>query len=108
MVLVALIVAVLVFSGSDAGHSVAAPPVTFHCTLDAACPAITIAGDPFATIGPGPSWAQPVRAANKPMTAKLHNVIPTVSLMAATPFLSTETPHLPVISRLADLEILNF
>ncbi|HEY5625176.1 MAG TPA: sialidase family protein, partial [Dehalococcoidia bacterium] len=39
----------------DAGPSAAAPPVTFNCTLDAACPAITVAGDPFATIGPGPA-----------------------------------------------------
>jgi hypothetical protein len=55
LVLVALIVGVVIFGGRDAGPSVAAPPVTFHCTLDVACPAITVAGDPFATIGPGPA-----------------------------------------------------
>jgi len=41
-----------------AGHDSAsadALPVTFHCQLDASCPEVIVAGDPFATLGTGPA-----------------------------------------------------
>jgi len=51
----ACLIVVALAAARDADPSAAAPPVTFHCTLDATCPAIVVAGDPFATIGPGPA-----------------------------------------------------
>ncbi|MCH7809463.1 MAG: exo-alpha-sialidase, partial [Chloroflexi bacterium] len=51
----ACLIAVALASARDAAPSAAAPPVTFNCSLDATCPAIAVAGDPFATIGPGPA-----------------------------------------------------
>jgi hypothetical protein len=32
-----------------------AAPLTFHCALDATCPGVLVAGDPYATIGANPS-----------------------------------------------------
>lgn len=63
IVIVALMVIGVALGMRDGGPSAAAPPVTFHCTLDAACPAITVSGDPFATIGPG---AAPFRGYGDP------------------------------------------
>lgn len=47
-------VCALVLLASSA-PSQADSPITFNCTLDANCPAITVAGDPFAEIGGSPS-----------------------------------------------------
>jgi hypothetical protein len=51
--LAAAAIVIVVMSGST--QHVRADPVTFHCTLDASCPAITIAGDPYAELGGSPS-----------------------------------------------------
>ena len=56
--LVALLTLVM-WASAGAGESRAGasplPPVTFHCTWDASCPEVTVAGDPPALLGGGPA-----------------------------------------------------
>ncbi|MEX0684296.1 MAG: sialidase family protein [Dehalococcoidia bacterium] len=55
LVLAAALLTLALSSAGPAPRASAAPPITFHCTLDANCPAITIAGDPYATLGGNPA-----------------------------------------------------
>jgi hypothetical protein len=52
---IAFLVAPLVLANSSRGPATAAGPGTFYCALSPACPEVTIAGDPFATLGGNPA-----------------------------------------------------